>query len=410
MKFDTGGRTGRDPPALQSRQAYALWPDTAPPQKDHNVEFRMKKLFVKFIVIILAVALIFSAVTLVRYRKAQLASLSAPHPHPIAVFYKSGNWGTLAITRHYLGTIEPESEAVLSAQTTGYITVLYKDVGDRLQKGETAARIDNRLSEARRNALVEELVGAREDLETKQTIRDRRRELFLDRAVSREALDESELAANLAKSRVRRLEQEKSAATVSLSFSLLQSLFGGIVTERMRSIGDLVTTGSPVLRIENPDQGYKILVRVPQETAAILSHTTPVRLLQGDRVIESTIDRIHPAILSGNLATVEIKSPARPFNLPSRGVVGVDLTVAEPEGWIVDEDCLLETGAKTLVFPLTDDRTVSPIVVTVRGRVRSRAVVEGPLTAKMSLAAGPESMLLTLGPGVHVLPVSAGDP
>lgn len=316
----------------------------------------------------------------------------------------------MAIARHYLGVIEPEAEAVLSAQTTGYLTALYKDVGDRLNKGEAAAEIDTQLSEAKKNALAAELAGAREDLAIKKTIRDRRRKLVLNRAVSQETLDESELAASLAESRVLRLEQELAAAAVSLSFSRLESFFDGVVTERMQEIGDLVTTGSPVFRIEDPDRGYKILVRVPQETAASLAPCAPVRLTHEDKTLETAVRRTHPAIVSGNLATVEITVPERPFGLPSYGAVGVDLTVSEVEGWIVDADCLLETGKESLLFVITDDMTVSPTAVTVVGRSKFRAVVDGPLKAGSSLAAGPESMLLALGPGVRVLPAAGGAP
>lgn len=366
----------------------------------------MKKIFSWSFAGFLVAILLVSAAVLVHNRKARLLKQSTPSLRPVAVFVKSAQWGNLAVTRHYLGVIEPEAEALLSAQTTGYIMALYKNVGDRVREGETVAQIDMRLSEAKKKALVAELNGAREDLAIKETIRNRRRKLILGHAVSQESLDESELAVSLSESRVRRLEQELAAATVSLSFSRLESFFDGVVIERMREMGDLVTTGTSVFRMENPDQGYKILVRVPQETAAIIAQNAPVRLTHGDHIIETIVDRVHPAIVSGNLATLEVKSPTRPFGLPSYGVVGVDLTVAEPEGWIVDADCLLETGVQTLVFLLADDMTVSPVVVTVLGRSKSRAIVDGPLTARSSLAAGPESMLLTLGPGVRVLPVS----
>lgn len=368
----------------------------------------MKKIFFRSLVGIFIAIVILAAVALVRHRNAQLAKQPTPLQPPVAVFTKSAQWGRLSVTRHYLGTIEPKSEALLSAQTTGYITAIHKDVGDQLHKGEAAAEIDTRLSQAQKNALVAELSGAREDLALKETIRSRRQELLRNQAVSQETLDESELAARLAESRVQRLEQELSAAMVSLSFSRLESFFDGIVTERMKETGDLVTTGTPVFRVEDPDQGYKILVKVPQEIAASLARNAPARLTRGGKALETFVERVHPAIVSGNLATVEIRLPTRPFNLPSYGVVGVELTVDEPTGWVVDADCLLETGSKTLVYLLSDDMTVSPMVVTVLGRSGSLAVVEGPLTAEISLAAGPESMLLTLGPGVRVFPVIGG--
>lgn len=369
----------------------------------------MRKMVLRFLAMMLIALLMLAGAALVHHRKAQLAAQPAPPSRATAVFTKSGQWGALAVTRHYLGTIEPKAEAVLSAQTTGYITALHKDVGDRLEKGETAAEIDTRLSAAKKSALAAELAGARKDLAIKKSIRNRRRELIRNRAISQETMDDSELAASLAESRVQGLEQELSAATVSLSFSRLESFFGGIVTERMKEVGDLVTTGTPVFRMENPDRGYKILVRVPQETAASLSSKALVRLTSSGKTLEATVDRVHPAIVSGNLATVEIRLPTRPFGLPSYGVVGVDLTVARPEGWIVDADCLLETGMDTLVFPLAEDMTVSPVVVTVLGRSGSRAIVDGPLMPGSALAAGPESLLLTLGPEARVLPVP-GDP
>ena len=370
----------------------------------------MKKLFLRSLAVILAAMLILAAAALVRHRKAQLADQPTPPHPPVAVFTKSAKWGRLSVTRHYLGIIKPEAEAILSAQTTGYLTALDKDVGDRLRRGEAAAEIDTRLAEAHEKALVAELSGARDDLTTKEKIRSRRRDLLHSRVVSQETLDEAELAAVLAKNRVSRLEQELSAARVSLSFSRLESFFDGIVTERMKETGDLVTTGTPVFRVENPDRGYKILVRVPQETAATLARNGPVRLSHGDKGLETIVDRVHPAIVSGHLATVEIKQRNRPFGLPSYGAVGVDLTVSEPEGWVVDADCLLETGSQTLVYLLSDEMTVAPVVVTVLGRSGARAVVDGPLTAESTLAAGPESMLLTLGPGVRVFPVPGGAP
>lgn len=370
----------------------------------------MKKILVKIFIGILVAVLITAGVLLVHHRKTRLAEQPAPPSRPAAVYSKPAQWGTLDVTRHYLGTIEPEVEAVLSAQTTGYITALTKDVGDRLQKGEVVAEIDTRLAESKQNALIAELAGARQELAVKELIRNRRRELIRNRVVSQEALDESELAADLAKSRVRRLEQDLAAAGVALSFSRLVSLFNGIITERMKAMGDLVTTGTPVFRMENPDQGYKILVRVPQETATLLAAGTPARLTCRDQALDTTVDRVYPAIVSGNLAVVEIKSMVRPFGLPSYGMVGVDLTVARPEGWLVDADCLLETGETTLVFPLAGDGTVAPVAVTVRGRSGTRAVVEGPLKEGVMLAAGPESLLLTLNPETRVLAVPGGGP
>lgn len=369
----------------------------------------MKKYLFRFFLVMIAAILLLSGIVLVRHRKAQLANKPTPTPLPVAVYTKSGQWGRLSVTQHFLGTITPQAETTLSAQITGYITKLHKDVGDRLQKGEVAAKIDTKLLEAQEKGLSAELSGARDDLSMKEKLRIRRQKLIQTRAISQEVLDEADLAVSLAESRVRRLEQELSMAKVSLSFSKLESFSDGIITERMKDTGDLVTTGTPVFRIENPDQGYKVLIQVPQETAAALARNTPARLVHGNKVMDTTVDRVHPAIVSGHLATVEIRLPNRPFDLPSYSVVAVDLTVDQPEGWIVDADCLLETGSNTLMYPVSAEMKVAPVEVTVLGLSNYKAVVDGPLAEDSSFVSGPESMLLTLGPGRRVLPIAGSD-
>jgi RND family efflux transporter MFP subunit len=359
---------------------------------------------------IIAIFLILSAILLVRHRKSQLADLAPPHIRPVPVHVKTVEKGCLPVIEHYLGTIAPVAEAVLSAQTTGYIVSTQKDVGDRVTAGETVAEIDNRLAVSQKNALAAELAGAKEDAEIKKIIADRRKELVASRAAARESLDQAELAYVLAVSRVRRLEQELASASVSLSFVHIRSLFDGVVSERMKEAGDLVLPGTPVFRLEDIGQGYKILVRVPPEVSATLLPGAPLRLTSGDNGMDAAVYRVHPSITAGNLATVEIRVRQRPFNLPAYATVGVDLTVATPEGFLVASDCILEQETGAFAFEIQDNEpdssTVRPVPVDVLGRNQDRAVVEGDLSVGMGLAAGPESMLLRLSRHGRVVLIS----
>jgi len=103
----------------------------------------MKKTVKRTMAILIAIALIIAAIMLVRHRKSELANLAPPSIRPIPVHVKTTFSGKLPMIEHYLGTIEPVAEAVLSAQTTGYITSIHKDVGDRLAAGESVAEIDD---------------------------------------------------------------------------------------------------------------------------------------------------------------------------------------------------------------------------------------------------------------------------
>jgi RND family efflux transporter MFP subunit len=369
----------------------------------------MKKTIKRTMAILIAIALIIAAIMLVRHRKSELADLAPPSIRPIPVHVKTTFSGKLPMIEHYLGTIEPVAEAVLSAQTTGYIKSIHKDAGDRLASGESVAEIDDRLPVHQKRALEEELSGAREDFEVKKTMLDRRKELFKNKIIPRESLDEATLAYELAFSRLQRLKQELETSNVSLSFSSIRSLFDGIITERMKDPGDMVMPGTPVLKIESTDQGYKVLVHVPQETVTRLSANTPLQLIQGVNTIDAIVYRIHPAITTGNLATVEIRVPERPFGLPSRGTVGVDLIVEMIDGLLVSSDCILEQETGALVFVIQDNQTVRSVPVNILGRNGGHTVVEGPLTLGTPLASGAESMLLQLSRDGRIVPIAGGE-
>jgi RND family efflux transporter MFP subunit len=373
----------------------------------------MEKTVKRTIVILIVVALILAAVMLVRHRKSELANLALPSIRPIPVHIKTVVSGKLPLTEHYLGTIEPVVEAVLSAQATGYLISIRKDVGDRIAAGESVADIDDRLPLTQKSALAAELAGAREDLEVKTTMRNRRKELFNNNVIPIESLDEASLAYELALSRVQRLKQETEAANVALSFTGIRSLFDGVITERMKNPGDLVLPGTPVLKAEDTNQGYKILVHVPQETVTRLSANTPLQLIDGKNTIAAVVYRVHPSIASGNLATVEIRVPEPPFGLPSYATVGVDLIIGLPEGLIISSDCILEQETGALVFVVQNDQApnqrVLPVPVNILGHSGDQAVVKGALTTGTFLAAGPESMLLQLSRHGHIVPVPGGE-
>jgi RND family efflux transporter MFP subunit len=369
----------------------------------------MKKTVKRTMAIFITIALIIAAIMLVRHRKSELANLVPPSIRPIPVHVKTVRSGKLPMIEHYLGTIEPVAEAALSAQTTGYITSIYKDVGDRLEAGESVVEIDDRLPIRQKKALEVELVGAREDFKVKKTMLGRRKELFKNKIIPRESLDEAALAYELAFSRLQRLKQELETSKISLSFSSIRSLFDGVITERMKDPGDMVMPGTPVLKIESTNQGYKVLVHVPQETVTRLSEKTPLQLIHGANTIDAIVYRVHPAITTGNLATVEIRVPERPFELPSRGTVGVDLIVGMPDGLLVSSDCILEQETGALVFVIQDNQTVRSVPVNILGLSGGQTVVEVPLTPGTPLACGAESMLLQLSRDGRIIPIAGGE-
>lgn len=369
----------------------------------------MKKNLKRITAVLLGIAVILSAVLLIRHRRASLEQLATPSIPPIPVVIKKPVRGILPITEHYLGTIEPMAEAVLSAQTTGYIVSIHKDVGDRIEKGESVVNIDNRLPTRQKSALEAEISGAREELKVKKTELDRHRQLYKSEVTTKESLDEANLAYELALSRVQRLNQELEALNVSLTFTRIRSPLNGVVTDRMKDPGDLVMPGTPILTIEDMESGYKIIIHVPQETVLHLAENAPLRLIHEDNVINASVYQSHPRVSSANLVKVEARVQDRPFGLPSYATVGVDLTVHTPEGLVVSSDCIFEQEAGALVFVIKNGETVEPVAVTIVGRNDEKAVITGLISSNTYLASGPESMLLQLNRHGRIVQINAGE-
>ncbi len=359
----------------------------------------------------LGVMLAISAVFLIKYRQSELSEKSPPAVRPVPVHTARVKGGRLPIVEHYIGTIEPLVYADLSPRITGHLYAVAGDVGDTIKKGEAAAVLDARLPKREEAAVAAELKGARESLVISEKIYERRQVLVRDNHVSEETLDEARRQYVLDRARVKKLEKELSAAEVSVQYTRITSPFDGTITRRMKDPGDLTVPGTPVLRVEQPGAGYKILVHVPRATADRLAPGDTAVLKFKDRRTDILIDRIQPAISPGALATIEIRVKKKPFGLLSGSKVGVDMIVNRPEGLIVPLSCLLEQDDACHVFIVDEKhKTARSLPVKLLGKSGGLSVVEGEIPVGSRLVSGSEAMLITLDDNVPVQPVGPEGP
>lgn len=359
----------------------------------------------------LVLVLAIGAAVLVMHKKAELSQKAKPASRPTAVHTASPVQGRLPVTEHYIGTIEPLVFANLSARATGHLYSVAGDVGDTVRKGETVALVDPQIPKREKKAVAAELKGAEEALAMSEKILDRRQVLVEKGHAPEEELDQARRQYVLDRARVKRLREELAAKKKIYAYTRLNAPFDGIITDRMKDPGDLVSPGVPVLRLENPDTGYKILTRVPQATAERLNPGSSARLSFQGQKKRAAIDRVHPALSPGALAVVEIRSEEKPFGLPTGSAIGVDLILNRAKGLIIALDCLLEQEDKCRVFVIDEDKmTVRAVPVRLLGKSAGRAVVQGDIAEKDLLVSGNEAMLLQLSDGAPVNPVSSSPP
>ncbi|WP_456432324.1 efflux RND transporter periplasmic adaptor subunit [Thermosulfuriphilus sp.] len=350
--------------------------------------------------------LVIGAIGLVKTKKEALKEIPPPPAPPLPVKTVSVTQGRLEITEHYLGTLEPLISAQIATKLSGFILKISKYEGDSVKKGELLVEIEAQGLRSRIQALKAELRAAQTELLTRRAIFKRNQKLLTHEALSQEAFDLSKSAYEQARARVEALRQELKGLQQDLSYARLRAPFSGLVSQRLKDPGDLALPGEPILKIEAPQAGYRLLVEIPQEKASRLKPQARAYLRLGPRLKEAKVFRIFPAVGPGALAVVEIRLKRRPFGLPSGASIGVDLVWRKPEGLILPLEALARR--KPLgVYAVRENRLVF-VPIRVLGRREDLLVCQGDLSPGEAVVLGDPSLFLRLHSGQTVRPIPKG--
>jgi RND family efflux transporter MFP subunit len=371
----------------------------------------MKKHIPKILLILIIVLLAAGAVLLVRQRKGQLADMDKPLLHALPVSTGVVKKAAIEEIIDYLGFIEPVVSAAVSSQVTGTLKAVHVDTGDMVRKDDLIAVVDDSLLQKELAGLEAELSGALADLEDRQQRYERRRDLLKKGHVNEESMEAAQSAFLAARSRVARLRAEIEAIKVSIAYTRIRAPFKGVVTKRIKDPGDLVMPGQAVCQIEDPAEGYKVLISLDPATARKTNSLTPVRLSgKNGRATETRIDRIHPATDENRLAVAEIRFDNRPFAMPSGSFLSAALIFPIPEALTVPRRAALEFEGQWKVFILKNSQRVEPADILIMGFGRDRiAVSSEKLNVGDLVVVGDESMLIRLGPHTRVAPMESQD-
>lgn len=182
-----------------------------------------------------------------------------------------------------VGVTHPYRNETLSVLVPGKITAIHVDEGDRVEKGALVVELDRRgeeLEVSRRKLVLDskvELNAATTRVQTlARNLADTRRLYEKTKSVSREELSKLELEHSLALAEVEAAQLQESReqiefemARFELSQRTLHSPLGGIVTERLRHVGETCQPHEPLLRIIDISRCY-FITHVPAAVAAKL--------------------------------------------------------------------------------------------------------------------------------------------
>ncbi len=367
-----------------------------------------KKIFKIILLGLVIGGIIFLAILKVKQKKQQLANMKTIQVAPLPVEVAKIKRGYLPITEHFLGDIKPVLSFKLSSKISGYLIKMDKYEGDVVKKGEVVAKIDPRQIQEKIASLEADIEGAKSDVITKRHIFERNTLLYKNQAISTQEYEISKTAYDISLSRLKKLKSELSSTKVDLSYAIIKSPVSGIVLHRFKEPGDIIMPGTPIIEIESPDKGYRIIVKIPQELVCKIKPGDIAYLTQDGKKIKERIYKIHPSVEIGSLGAVEIRTKNRPFGLPTYGKVGVDLVLSQKRGLIVPIRAVLENVKNSYIFithPYNHKTAKVHIVkVSILGRNRDRLVVQTKesISDNTMVIVGDESTLLSLQEGQEV--------
>ncbi len=294
--------------------------------------------FLRVLALVVAVAAIAALAWQVRERMRPEVTAEAPARGPaVEAVYATG-------------VVEPVHMARVAPLAAARVREILKRDGDAVKKGTPLAKLDDR--EARGN--VESLV-ARRDFLAKE--RDRQRELYEKKFISRQGLDRAE-------SDLAQAEAALAAARRPLSETVLASPMDGVVLRQDGEPGEMLSAGQVIFWVGEP-KALRITAEVdeediprvaPGQKALIKSDAFPARALEG------TVGEITPK--------------GDPLNKNYRVRIALPADTPLKIGMTVEVNLVIRTVADALLVPATA-LVGGRVFVVNEGRAHAREVKVG---------------------------------
>ena len=231
---------------------------------------------------------------------------------PVSVETATATATSAAQAGRYSGTIQGTRRVPLATKMIGTVTELTVEEGDRVQQGETLARIRSQNVEAQRAQVQARLREARAARDNAETQFNRIKALREKDSATEQEFDNAQTAYERAQAQVEALESRLAETEDMLTYATLDAPINGYVVEKRSEEGALAAPGRPLLVVETLDD-LKAVVQVPAEDVnrfAVGDSATVLIGAAGNVQRRGVVTQVNP---SGNAVsrqfTVQVRLP-----------------------------------------------------------------------------------------------------
>ena len=279
-----------------------------------------------------------------------------------------------------VGTMRAAQTSTLASQMMGTLVEVRVHEGDRVQRAQVLAVIDDSQPRAaldRANAADaasrQQLAAADSELDLAQSTLKRFQTLFEKKSVSPQEFDEvkTRQQAALARRDMVRADQEQakaaiSQATTALEYTRIRAPFDGVITEKRADPGTLASPGMPIFTLEDTRR-YRLEASINESDLAFVRIGQPVPVLVdalGADPLPGKVVQIVPAADPGSrsfLIKVELPADSR---LRS-GLFGrAQFSHGERRALLVPQTAVVERGQMQGVFLIDQNKIAALHYVT----------------------------------------------
>jgi RND family efflux transporter MFP subunit len=173
------------------------------------------------------------------------------------------------------GTLEPEREAVLRAQVQGSVLQTYADQGQAVGAGTPLARIDATGIQDAYTSARAQVVAAKNAADIATHDLQRNEKLLTAGAVAERDMEQSRRVSIAAQAALQDANSRLATAERQYRSTTVTSPFGGIVSERPVSAGDVVQPGTALFTVVDPSS-MRLEASVPAEQLSLIRVGVPV--------------------------------------------------------------------------------------------------------------------------------------
>ena len=331
----------------------------------------------KIILIIVTIAIIFSAVKLLNKRKQSVADMPVPSPIVIQVKVAAAEMKELQQMRPFLAQLTSIETAKISSKLSGAIKNVLVKENQQVKEGELLLQIDDREIMAAVNTQQGNIKAQKKDVQYAKSLHERNRSLFKAGGLAREKFEASAVSLATKQAALETTRQKIIELEVQLSYLNIKAPFDGIIGTINSRKGSLASPAQTLLTINS--LGQKLTFSYVPGLIAI--ETEQVVYWQ-DKKIGRISNLYSDADNALSVAEVTIESP---LALPNKSNVTIHVVTFSGSGCRIPVNALMMTkeGAQLMIYK---DQVFTPFSVSIIADNKNYALVEPCPGEPMALA------------------------